>query len=575
MRGRDRRGARRHRSRPAPHAPRPSARSSTSVAGSPSRRTSTTSAPRGTAGVAQARGPAGPPPEPSAFSAAGPAARSAPPAYVGGEASRAQPRHGDRAERAGRPTRTGPPRPRAGRRPGAAPPPASDDAEDGRVAARRSRRGRASRTAPPAATITATAAAATSTSTTPAAGGGELVGRRRLAAARVRRGRCLASRRGRPCDQLGEHVVEAGGDVVRHAVGLARPRPGRRRRARGGPAPPAQGSLLRHLLAGVRVAARSGSGSGAVVAGSSGGRTRGTAPGSRPGRCPAGAGVRGQQRQQPGPAARAAALHGAGGAVQDLRRSPRRSSPPCRPAPGRPAGRAGSVASAASTAARRSWSTARSAGSTSASAVAGRGDAGTARPRALVEVVGQRVGQPDLAAPQPVEAGVHHDPVQPGGHGGVAAVGVGPPERRDQRVLEGVGGLLAGRRWSAARPPTAGPGAGRTAVPNASGSPSTCAPQQGPVVGSVAGRPRGRLMTRRRSPRPGPGTRRARRAATVSQTTSHWVVTGFFRVRSARGRRRRPRRPCPARRCSTARPRRRARPGSPGRWRLPMQVTFT
>ena len=111
-------------------------------------------------------------------------------------------------------------------------------------------------------------------------------------------------------------------------------------------------------------------------------------------------------------------------------------------------------------AARRA--TAASAGSPGRAA---RGVAGLHRAvGAVVEVVGQRVGRAGRLAPaEPVEAGVDHDPVQPGGDRRVAAVGVGPAERRDQRVLQGVGRLLAGRRWCAARPPTAGPGAGRTA----------------------------------------------------------------------------------------------------------------
>jgi hypothetical protein len=61
---------------------------------------------------------------------------------------------------------------------------------------------------------------------------------------------------------------------------------------------------------------------------------------------------------------------------------------------------------------------------------------------ALVEVVGQAVGGADLAAPQPVQAGVDHDPVQPGGDRRVTAVGRRPPEGRDHRVLERVGGFV-------------------------------------------------------------------------------------------------------------------------------------
>ena len=43
----------------------------------------------------------------------------------------------------------------------------------------------------------------------------------------------------------------------------------------------------------------------------------------------------------------------------------------------------------------------------------------------------------------PVEAGVDHDPVQPGGHRGVAPEPVGRPVGRQQRVLQRVGRLLA------------------------------------------------------------------------------------------------------------------------------------
>ena len=59
-----------------------------------------------------------------------------------------------------------------------------------------------------------------------------------------------------------------------------------------------------------------------------------------------------------------------------------------------------------------------------------------------LEVLGQRLGSPDLAAPEPVEAGVDHDPVQPGGHGRVAAERVGATVGRDQGVLERIGGVL-------------------------------------------------------------------------------------------------------------------------------------
>ena len=145
----------------------------------------------------------------------------------------------------------------------------------------------------------------------------------------------------------------------------------------------------------------------------------------------------------------------------------------------------GSVARAASTAARRSWSTARSAGSTTPRR---RRASPAAAGAALVEVVGQRVGAADLATPEPVEAGVDHDPVQPGGHGGVAAVGVGAAERGDQRVLQRVGGLLgvAGGAQRDRPQPVAVPGEQH---PEGVGVAVDVRAEQGPVVGR--GRRRG------------------------------------------------------------------------------------
>jgi hypothetical protein len=43
---------------------------------------------------------------------------------------------------------------------------------------------------------------------------------------------------------------------------------------------------------------------------------------------------------------------------------------------------------------------------------------------------------------QPVQAGVDHDPMQPGRDGGFAPEGVGAPEGRDEGFLHGVGGHL-------------------------------------------------------------------------------------------------------------------------------------
>ena len=60
----------------------------------------------------------------------------------------------------------------------------------------------------------------------------------------------------------------------------------------------------------------------------------------------------------------------------------------------------------------------------------------------LVEVVGQCVRGPDLLRPEPVQAGVDDDSVQPRGDLRIAAEAVGPPERGDQPVLQGVGGIV-------------------------------------------------------------------------------------------------------------------------------------
>ena len=69
----------------------------------------------------------------------------------------------------------------------------------------------------------------------------------------------------------------------------------------------------------------------------------------------------------------------------------------------------------------------------------------TASPRAGDVVLRQRVGGAGRAPAYPVETGVDDDPVQPRGGGCVAAEGRAPtgPEGRQQRVLQGVGSLLA------------------------------------------------------------------------------------------------------------------------------------
>ena len=60
----------------------------------------------------------------------------------------------------------------------------------------------------------------------------------------------------------------------------------------------------------------------------------------------------------------------------------------------------------------------------------------------MAALLGQRDRGPDRAAPQPVERGVHDDPVQPGRDRGVAAELVGAAVGGDEGVLQGVRGLL-------------------------------------------------------------------------------------------------------------------------------------
>jgi hypothetical protein len=60
-----------------------------------------------------------------------------------------------------------------------------------------------------------------------------------------------------------------------------------------------------------------------------------------------------------------------------------------------------------------------------------------------VLVLGQRRRGAGLAPPQAVQAGVDHDPVQPGRDRGLAPVAVRPAVGGDERVLDGVGRFLA------------------------------------------------------------------------------------------------------------------------------------
>jgi hypothetical protein len=65
------------------------------------------------------------------------------------------------------------------------------------------------------------------------------------------------------------------------------------------------------------------------------------------------------------------------------------------------------------------------------------------RPAGVVGVLGQRHRGTHLAAPVPVEAGIDHHPVQPGGHRSLAPVRAGVAVGRQQRVLKRVCRLLA------------------------------------------------------------------------------------------------------------------------------------
>ena len=62
--------------------------------------------------------------------------------------------------------------------------------------------------------------------------------------------------------------------------------------------------------------------------------------------------------------------------------------------------------------------------------------------RFLSLLVGQRHRRPHLTAPDAIQAGVDHDPVQPRRHRGVTAEGVRSPEGGDERILYRVRRLL-------------------------------------------------------------------------------------------------------------------------------------
>jgi len=66
----------------------------------------------------------------------------------------------------------------------------------------------------------------------------------------------------------------------------------------------------------------------------------------------------------------------------------------------------------------------------------------TGRRELVVIVLGQRDGGPGLTSAHPVEAGVDDDAVQPGGDGGVRSEAGGRAVGGEERILQGVRGLL-------------------------------------------------------------------------------------------------------------------------------------
>ena len=317
---------------------------------------------------------------------------------------------------------------------------------------------------------------------------------RRCGAGAGRRGRQAPGRRrdrvGRR--ELGEHPVEAG---RRRRRGPARR--GAPRRAGGAPSPPARSSGAGHgrppLCGDVGASGRSvrggvgwtGSWLGCGrrgrpclcrTAGSSGRGSPAAWPGS-PRRA-----QDAEQRGQPGPAARAARLHGADRAVEHrgdlgdrvalhvdqhqrgalLGGSWRARRAPAAALVGRALGRRGRRPRRSPSAASRGRRTPRG-------------------PRAA----GRR-GAP-CAARMPVEAGVDDDPVQPGGDRGVAAEASRPGGRPRSCRPAGRRRRPRGCPWCAARPPRAGRGAGGRGSPNASGSPSTWAASSSWSVRAVSG----------------------------------------------------------------------------------------
>jgi hypothetical protein len=212
----------------------------------------------------------------------------------------------------------------------------------------------------------------------------------------------------------------------------------------------------------------------------------------RPG-CPPGCGARmGEQGGQPGPAPGAPALHGAGRALEDPGRLLHRVALHVDQDEGRLLVRGQPVEGGQQLSAQ--------VGALGHRLRLGRSRPPRARPRGRRTPPCRRAASCTARTPgpsDPVQAGVDHDPVQPGRDPGVAPEGLGPAERGDHRVLERVGGVrgVAGRAQGDRPEPVAVPA---NRVPNASGRRRRAPP-------AARGRPR-----ERPDPRRGPRSRRDR-----------------------------------------------------------------
>ena len=177
-----------------------------------------------------------------------------------------------------------------------------------------------------------------------------------------------------------------------------------------------------------------------------------------------------EQHGQPGPAAGAAALHRALGHAEHRRGLGDRVALMSTSTSAGPL----LVRQLRAAPPRRPWPVSRS-------ATRSRVSAGS-RP-----LLGQRHGRPDLPAAHPVQAGVDHDPVQPGGDRRVAAERPAPPGTPRSARPAARRRPPRGRAACAARPPTAGPGAGGPARRTRDGVAGRVRPQQ-LRVGALRGR---------------------------------------------------------------------------------------